>query len=238
MKQSIWKNAMLAAGLVLVAGAVHAAVTITPTPPPAGPCSEADNGSGTVTLPPANCQYLSADQVHFILAGLPAGTTIILKPIHTNFICREMGICGTPGGVLGGEIEQFSSNAVFHITGTGALAGWSRDIVIPLNTETHTGPRPLGAPVQDFPTDMQRIQGSISGDPDFASLTLIGGSANGFPSPGHTRLTRPAGSTVYTVDSRFDIGYTLSFVGAPGGKLDGMSGTTQGTVSMEAYAKK
>ena len=47
------------------------------------PCEVVDNGSGTVDLPPIGCEYLTSDEVHLIIDGLPPGTTIELAPIHT-----------------------------------------------------------------------------------------------------------------------------------------------------------
>ena len=52
-----------------------------------GPCEVADAG-GTVVLPPIGCDYLSPDEVHVIIDGLPPGTTLELKPIHKDFICQ------------------------------------------------------------------------------------------------------------------------------------------------------
>ncbi|HEX6898252.1 MAG TPA: hypothetical protein VF789_00995 [Thermoanaerobaculia bacterium] len=220
----------VAFGLIIMAGTAHAQ----------DPCFAPNNGMGTVTLPPPGCQYLSPNDVHKIIAGLPPGTEIILAPIHTNFICRQSGAptgtCGTPGGTLGGQVEIFGSSANFQLTGTGALAGWSRLVSIPLNTETHTAPRVNGAPVQTFKTDMARIQGSISGDPDFQFLEIVGGTANGFPSPGQTTLTLQPNGT-YLVDSVFNVGFRIRFVGASGGRLSGLSGTTVDSVTMKAYQK-
>lgn len=217
---------IVAFGLILMAGTAQAQ----------DPCFAPNNGMGTVSLPPAGCQYLSPDDVHEIINGLPAGTEIILAPIHTDFLCKRQGQCGTPGGTLGGEIENFGSTAVFQLTGTGALAGWNRLVSIPLSTETHTGKRQNGAAVQSFPTDMVRIQGAIFNDPDFQSLEIVGGTANGFPSPGQTTLTLQPNGT-YLVDSSFKVGFAIRFVGTPGGRLGGLGGTTQGSVTMKAYKK-
>jgi hypothetical protein len=213
--------ALVALGLMVAAGGALAQ----------NPCSAPDNGTGTVTLPPAGCQYLSPSQVHMIINGLPAGTTIILKPIHRNFICRQTGSCNIPGGPLGGEVENFSSTAVFQVSGTGALSGWNRVISVPLGVQVATAPRTNGAPVQTFKTDMQRIQGSISGDPDFDLFQVVGGTANGFPSPGSTTLTRQADGS-FAVSSQFNVGYSIRFTGAAGGKLAGYEGVTTGTVTM------
>lgn len=223
-----WKMAaVMSLALALTAGAAFAQ----------DPCTAPDNGTGTVTLPPAGCEYLTADQVHKIIEGLPPGTEIILAPIHKEFICRQAsgtGGCGSPGGSLGGQVEIFASTAVFQLMGTGSLAGWSRTISIPLNTETHTGPRPNGATVQSFPTDMYRIQGALYNDPDFDVIEITGGTANGFPSPGHTILTRqPSGH--FVVDSVFNVQYSIRYIGSANGKLKGAAGTTKArSASMKA----
>lgn len=224
MNRKNWKMAAaMAVGLALMAGAANAQ----------DPCKEPDNGTGTVSLPPEGCEYLTGDQVHEIIAGLPAGTTIKLAPIHERFICEKLGQCGSPGGTLGGDREIFQSTATFQLVGTGTLNGWTRTISVPLSTETHTGPRTPGAPVQSFPTDMYRIQGLVTGDPDFATLEIVGGTGNGFPSPGFTTLTRqPDGS--FLVDSKFNVGYRIRFVGSSTGKLRGLSGTTVGKATMKA----
>jgi hypothetical protein len=226
MQNLVKGGVLVALGLAFAAGSVYATV------PPE--CNVPDNGSGTVSLPPAGCSYLSADQVHEIIGGLPPGTTIVLAPIHKDFICETTGSCGVPGGPLGGETETFTSTAVFQLTGTGALAGWHRLLTVPLNVQIATAPRTPGAPVQSFQTDMLVIQGSIgSGDPDFASFQLVGGTNNGFPSPGSTTLTRQSDGT-FNVDSTFKVGYSIRFVGASGGRLRGYGGTSQGSVNMQA----
>jgi hypothetical protein len=225
----IWMLAMVVAlGLAFTAGTVQAQ-----TP---DPCIAVDNGSGTVSLPPQGCSYMTADDVHEAIDSLDPNTTIILAPIHTDFICRKLGQCATPGGTLGGDQENFTSTGLFTVVGTGQLAGFSRTIAVPLTVETHTARRPAGATVQSFQTDMFRIQGGISGDPDFAHLTIVGGTANGFPSPGHTTLTRQSNGS-FLVDSNFSVNFKISFAGAPGGRLAGFGGTSQGTVKMAAVKK-
>ncbi len=203
------------------------------------PCLGPDDGTGTVNLPPEDCPYLSPDEVHMIINGLPPGTTIELDPIHQNFICTGGGPnrCGTQGGALGGEVEQFDSTLTLKLNGTGALAGFKRQVTVPIACITHTGPRDPLLPIQTFQTDMFRLEGGISGDPDFASLTIQGGTDFGLPSPGQTRLTRLPDND-FVVDSFFDITYQIDFQGAPGGALDGMSGSTQATVRMQAGDQK
>jgi hypothetical protein len=197
------------------------------------PCVVVDDGTGTVELPPPGCDYLSPQEVHEIIDGLPPGTTIELNPIHKDFICPT-GDCGD-GDPTDGDVESFESELVLQLEGTGTLADFRRTLRVPVAVETHTGPRTPGDPVQSFATDMASIQGTLVGDPDFATLQITGGTDNGFPSPGHTTLT-DLGDGTFNVDSFFDISYQINFEGAPGGALEGLGGTTQGQATMRAKA--
>lgn len=199
------------------------------------PCRVPDDGSGTVTLPPKGCGYLSPADFHMIIAGLPAGTTIIVKPIHGAFICgkgRETGcvIGGTPET---GEVEEFESTIRLHLEGRGGLAGYNRVIDVPAKVTTRVGPRRPGKPVQQFETEMVSLSGSITGDRDFAVLNIEAGSANGLPSPGSTVLTQLDDGT-WQVDSKFEVGYRISFEGADDSLLRGSGGTTEERVTMTA----
>ena len=206
------------------------------------PCEVVDNGMATIDLPPADCDYLSPDEVHEIIDGLPPGTTIELAAVHRNFICGNpigtcsvaipAGLCEFPGGSLGGDVECFQSEAEFTLTGTGALAGFNRSITVPLDTEVHTGPRTPGDPVQSFPNTMFRLQGQIFGDPDFCTLNITAGDQFGLPGPGQTVLTAKANGS-WQVDSFFDVTYQIDFQGCPGSALEGFAGTTQGTLRMQ-----
>jgi hypothetical protein len=227
---------MLPLSVLLVFCLGHAGVAT------ADPC-EVDDAGGTVVLPPVGCDYLSPDEVHVIIDGLPPGTTIEFKPIHKDFICNAQppappcsvplppGVCEAPGGGLGGNADCFDSTLEFEVTGTGALAGFSRLLSIPAFTEVHTGPRNPGDPVQSFPTEMVALQANLFGDPDFDFLQIRAGSAFGLPSSGETTLTEQANGR-WQVDSFFDIVYEIDFQGAPGSVLEGMAGTTTASLQM------
>jgi hypothetical protein len=195
----------------------------------AQPCEVPDNGSGTVDLPPAGCGYVSPNDLHMMIDGLPAGTTIRVSAEHNEFF----NVQRMPGGTLGGEIEIFDSTLLLDMEGTGSLTGFSRFLTMQVQCEVHTGPRTPGDAIQTFPNEMIRLEGEILGDPDFDLLRIKAGTANGLPSPGQTTLTQlPTGN--FNVDSFFDIAYEIEFVGAPGSVLGGLAGTTQEDVTMRA----
>ncbi|MCH7883884.1 MAG: hypothetical protein IIC01_01415, partial [Planctomycetes bacterium] len=205
--------------------------------PGGNPCVVPDNG-GTVELPPQGCEYLSPEEVHEILGGLPAGTTIEFAAIHKDFICGERNLGGDcpPPGIcedLAAGVDCFESVVEFNLVGTGDLDNLiKRTLSIPVLCEVHTGPRVPGDTVQSFDTEMVQLQGELFGDPDFCTLKIVAGSAFGLPSPGHTTLTQlPSGD--WNVDSFFDMTYRIDFEGCDGTKLEGMSGSTTGRIRMQ-----
>ena len=191
-------------------------------------CIQPDNGGGTVDLPPEGCGYLSPDEVWHIIDGLPPGTTIEIAGAIDSFF----DVFRAQGGSLGGEVQTFQAEFPTTMTGTGDLAGFVRSITIPLDCETHTGPRNPGDPIQEFGGEWVRLQGEIFGDPDFDVLRITAGTDLGLPSPGQTTLTQlPTGD--FAVDSFFDITYQIEFQGAPGSQLADLAGTTTGTIRVQ-----
>ena len=193
----------------------------------ADPCIQPDNGIGTIDLP-ALCPYIAPDEPFILTEGLPPGTTIELDPTLNTFV----NIATSFGGVLGGEIHTFDASLKLDVTGTGSLAGFTRMLSVPVSIEIHTGPRTLGAPVQTFAGELIDCTGVLYGDPDFCTFQIIAGTTYGLPSPGMYTLTEiPYG--LYNVDSFFDITYQMTFEGCPGSIIEGMMGTTTGTIRMQ-----
>ncbi|MFH2056248.1 MAG: dockerin type I repeat-containing protein, partial [bacterium] len=198
-----------------------------------GLCTVPDDGTGTADLP-GDCPYTpQTDTAIIITGGLPAGTTIEADPVLQN----PENVQTLPGGDLGGVIKIYTEILQMELTGTGGLGTFHRNIGIPVQVEVHLAPWTPGEPVQEFETDMVRLQGEIFGDPDFDMLRVTAGTGNGMPSPGHTTLTRlPSGN--WNVDSFFDIEYRIDFQGAPGSVLQDFEGTTQGTIRLRQGGEK
>lgn len=213
-------------------------------------CVVGDNGLGTAMFPPSGCLYReSPTKIPLEVARVasPSGH-LYATGIHCTFECANpptplcpIGInpplsCddGT-GGPIDGERECSSGECSMHLEGDGSLAGYVRDVSIPISTESIAGPRQPGAAVQSFDTEMVQMFGQLPpGDPDFDLLRVVGGSRYRLPSPGHTTLTRlPNGN--WAVDSFFDVFVEVELKVKPTPPpplLGGMHGSTTGTIRM------
>jgi hypothetical protein len=195
-----------------------------------------DNGAGTAHIPIRDT-YTQTSNMQ-IVDGLPPASTIEL----TGVLTTPTNTVEQPGGTLGGR-QGASIGSAFQWTaqGTGAMAAFSRNILLPLGPGVASFPAPVGtgievhaaphtpfAPVQAFNTDMFRLFGQITGDPDFDLLRIVAGTDFGMPSPGVTVLTQSGPN--WDVLSFFDVTYRIDFVGKAGGALSGMSGSTTRTV--------
>jgi len=191
-------------------------------------CTAPDNGTGTIDFP-ADCPYQDVDVEMKIADGLPPGSSIILRGPLEGFLNRS----ASPGGDLGGQIEQFDGQFTWEVIGTGSLTGFNRTLVLPVSPEVHTGPRTPGEATQTFASKIHRLEGQLSGDADFCSFQLVIGSAFGLPGPGETTLSEQPGGQ-FAVESFFDVSYQIDFAGCAGSVLEGMSGTTTGTARLDA----
>ena len=197
-------------------------------PPGDPPCIEPDRSDGTVNLPPESCNFQGPLQ---IVDGLPTGTEILIDGVLHDVNCVDPN-CERAGGTLGGSIHEFDAQFELGMTGTGTLGGFNRRLDLSVGVRYDTAPRNPGDAVQAFDTSIHTTLGSLSGDPDFSFLEIRSGSDLGLPSPGFTTFTDLSNGD-FNVDSFFDITYRIEFVGAPGGALEGFSGTTKDTQTHE-----
>jgi hypothetical protein len=217
-RRSLFVVAACALALVVLPAVASAACVATGT-------------AGRPNLPAGN--YLSpavTNNVHAVIAmgGVAAAQ---MRARHFGFA----SVVAQPGGILGGERETYSSSLAFTITGEGPLAGWNRTLTVPTKCVTDAAPHKAGDPIQDFDTNMYSIVGGVSNDRDFSSFKVVAGTGNGFESPGHTTAYLQKDGS-FVVDSTFEIKYSISYVGAPGGKLAGQSGTAEGSITMSCQS--
>jgi len=175
-------------------------------------CTAPDNGTGTADHP--ECRFLGGPMPVFTPPP-PGQPTMAVGSLDSFAVTRS------PGGSLGGDRDTGQATMRLAI-----LAGVAIPKFLTMEVVMDSGPRTPGDPVQSFTTEMFRLAGQLpAGDPDFDLLRIRGGSDFGMPSPGHTTLIRES-PTRWSVDSFFDVFYTIDYVGRAGGPFSGMSGST------------
>lgn len=188
-----------------------------------GECDVPDDGSGTAAFPPPCVNGFMGQPAELAARnGLPAGSPLLTRVQLTNLVVGSHA----SGGPLEGELQNFTGNLQLTLQGTGSLAGFTRTVVLPATLQTATAPYVKAPGPQHFQVLLNSLTATLpAGDPDFASLSLIGGEGFGLLSPGVTSFM-PAGGGRWNVESSLDVGYRVSFTGKAGSALAGYSGTT------------
>jgi len=192
---------------------------------------------------PLGCKYLSPGKIK-AMKDSAAAAELLAKPIHQFFICITGGSGSGRGNwddcrekqFDGSNKEEFTSEVVLEVEGTGELRDYRATVVVPdVAVEVHSSAEVEGAPVQHLTTEMVSLQGTLTDHPDFDELTIVGGTANGFEGSGELHATYDPDRQVWVIDSHFDVGYSMSFRGAPGGPLAGYAGSGEGVAHMVAF---
>jgi hypothetical protein len=222
------KSVFVAASALLLAGAV--AFAGVQTDKPLAKVKKDRNGNVSFKQIAGYTGYDTDHEYHIKIKELTDPQAIYdLKMKHHQLGINEEVI----GGVLHGLIERGDSTITVDITGTGTAAGFHHTVSFPAKFEVHSEPHDSSQEIDTFRTNMYRIEGVATGDKMFSSLRLVGGTANGFESPGQMTLIDKGDSVL--VDSFFNIGYRIEFTGADGGPLAGVKDSFEGTVTMRSY---
>jgi len=198
-----------------------------------GPCVVADDGTGTIDHPPLGCAYRTPQQVFTIVDGLPPDTTLELTPTLSAFVPLHDS---EPGGTFGGEVQDYTAQLVLEARGTGDLDGYTEILTLVVTAQTMTAPNTPGDPVQSFDTAIVSFQATLATDElDFTVLQITGGGDHGLNSFGFAKLTRLGSpGSDFLVSSFYDLAYKIDFEGRPDGALEGLSGSTQSNIRLEA----
>lgn len=188
-----------------------------------GECEAPDNGSGTVAFPPPCASgFVGAPASLLASNGLPTGS-----PLLARVELRNLNVTSrVAGGALDGETQNMTGDVVLTLQGSGDLTGYARTLTLPATLQTVTEPWVAGAGPQHYEFLLNSLSAAVSaGDPDFTSLTILGGEGASFHSAGFTSY-RPKGNGRFDVESSLDFGYRLAFAGKVGSLFEGRSGST------------
>ncbi|HEV8580906.1 MAG TPA: hypothetical protein VGX68_17710 [Thermoanaerobaculia bacterium] len=173
--------------------------------------------------------YESSNEYHAKIKELTDPDAIAaLKAKHNQLVVTDE----LAGGILGGMIESGTSVVVFEVTGGGSLEGFQHVITLPANFEVHSARHDPSAEIDTFATNLYRIESGVGSDEVFDSIRLVGGTANGYDSPGQMTLISKGDEVL--VDSFFNVGFRLEVVGGAKGPLAGFQGTIEGSVTMKS----
>jgi hypothetical protein len=222
------KSVVVAAASALLLASL--AMAGTPAAKEKRPVRIKKDANGTVSFKAiaVNTSYKSEREVHAEVQD-PVRRAQIKAEHYGLTVAQEYN-----GGHLNGKVEIGDSWVDFDVTGDGTQGTFQHTIKLPARFEVHSAPNNPGAEIDTFATDMNRIEGqSSSGDGVFEYIRLVGGTANGYPSPG--QMTIISRGDVVEVDSFFNVGFRLEFKGAAGGPLDGIEDSMEGSVIMRAH---
>jgi cysteine-rich repeat protein len=195
-----------------------------------GPTCFVASGNPVSPVPPSTCSYRSPSTLQ-----IDVGTGTVQMAMELVGGGCLAGQCGTRDGALPGwQRTSMSATISLVMSGTGALAGLGpRTVTIPAAVVVDTAPLASGDN-QSLDTEIIALQAQLPpGDPDFALLRLTAGSVFGFPTPGHTTLTKHnVGPVGWDVDGFFELACQIDYSGQPSGYLGGYSGSTTQTIRL------
>ena len=220
---------LLLLALLLVPQAVFAAASGGGTP-----CVVSADANGNPILPPIDCAYFPViKRFHAQLTNPVTGQLEIgINSKHYRF--KDIVI--ESGGTLGGTRETFESTLQIEaVNGQGDSATIEVPAKVVTDTSKFNGFRMAGSAgtFQNLEADMRSIHVEVHRVPCFEFLEIIGGTDNGFPSPGNITLN-PQGEGTWVADSSFNVNIRVTYIGSDDGPFKGQSGTFEGTVTVEA----
>lgn len=175
--------------------------------------------------------YESSNEYHAKIKELTDPLAIAqLKAKHNQLNVTDV----LDGGILGGMIESGNSVVIFEVTGGGSLEGFHHVITLPAKFEVHSARHDPSQEIDTFETNLYRIESGVGSDEVFDSIRLVGGTGNGYPSPGQMTLISKGDEVL--VDSFFNVGFRLEVAGGEKGPLAGFQGTIEGSVTMRSSA--